>query len=139
MININNIYMLYQNDTIETPLIKALIQNESADRNYPNGNDRAIGDIHLPDPAYGALQIRQPCVDDVNRANGTHYVAKDMLGNRALSIWVFNKYMDLYATEARLGRPVTDEDRARIWNGGPNGWKTDMTVAYWNNAKEKMA
>lgn len=89
----------------------------------------------LANKAYGALQIRQPAVDDVNRVFGTHYKAQDCLGNRGLSIWIFNRYMDIYATPKQIGRPVTDQDRMRIWNGGPKGWFKDSTVSYWNEAE----
>lgn len=58
-------------------LIGALIKVES------DGNDKAIGDHHLAQKAYGALQIRKPYVDDVNRVFKTNYRAEDMLGNRA--------------------------------------------------------
>jgi hypothetical protein len=85
------------------------------------GNDNAIGDKHLPDHAYGFLQIRRPCVEDVNRRFGTNYKAQDMLGNRALSIWVCLRYLELHATHKRLGHEPTYEDVARIWNGGPCG------------------
>lgn len=109
-------------------LTAALVLKES------DGNLNAIGDKHLVNKAYGPLQIRQPAVDDVNRRFGTHYKAQDCLGNLELSVWIFNRYMEIYATDTRLGRPVTDEDRARIWNGGPNGYKNRQTVAYWRDA-----
>ncbi len=113
-------------------LVDALIKVESG------GNDNAIGDKHLTDKAYGCLQIRKPCLTDVNRANGTNYIPEQMLGNRQLSLWVFSKYMELYATEAKLGRMVTDEDRARIWNGGPTGYRRDSTIPYWNKVKKLL-
>ena len=47
-------------------------------------------------------------------------------------------YWDRYATEKRLSRPVTDEDRARIHNGGPNGHKKTATVKYWKKIKETL-
>ncbi len=106
-------------------LIEAIKRQESG------CDTNAIGDKHLDAKAYGCLQIRQPAVDDVNRIYGTKHNAEDMRGNEALSIWIFHRYMEIYATEARLGRPVTDEDRARIWNGGPNGWKRRITIDYW--------
>jgi hypothetical protein len=90
-------------------LVDALIQVES------NGNDYAVGDVTLKDKAYGCLQIRQPVCDDVNKAFGTKYKSQDMLGNRELSIWVFTKYMEIY------GKNCTDEQKARMWNGGPSG------------------
>jgi hypothetical protein len=61
--------------TTNDPLIAALIHVES------HGNDYAVGDRGKGEKAYGALQIRKPCVDDVNRRFGTKYQAKDMLGN----------------------------------------------------------
>ena len=48
---------------------------------------------------------------------------------------VVRSYMRRYATERRLGRPVTMEDIARIHNGGPNGYKKQATVKYWKKVK----
>lgn len=103
------------------------------------GNDRAIGDRKLRDKAYGPLQIRQPVITDVNRRYGTKYRPEQMLGNRALSIEVAKKYWAIYATEKRLGRPVTAVDRAGIWNGGPNGWKSSATAKYRRDFKAMQA
>lgn len=119
----------------ETPhdrLITSLIQVES------HGNDHAIGDRRKKEKAYGPLQIRKPCVDDVNRRYGTKYAAKDMLGNRSLSVWVCQKYIEMYATKANIGREPNEEDRARIWNGGPNGWRSKSTDAYWAKVKRSL-
>lgn len=113
-------------------LVDALIQVESG------GSDNAIGDKHLTDKAYGCLQIRKPCVDDVNKVFGTNYKAQDCLGNRQISLYIFDRYMELYAVERKLGRPVTDEDRARIWNGGPTGWKRDSTIPYWEKVEKLL-
>lgn len=114
-------------------LIKAIIQEESG------GDDSAIGDKNLRNKAYGCLQIRQPCVDDVNKAFGTKHRAEDCLGNRELSLWIFRHYMELYATEKRIGRKPTDEDCARVWNGGPNGWKRKDTLKYWVKIKRLLS
>lgn len=105
-------------------IITSLIEIES------RGDLNAIGDRSLKYPAYGILQIRQPLVEDVNRVNGTAYKAEDCLGNRELSVWMFERYMDIYAIEKRLGRPVTPTDKARIWQGGPSGWKKNATLSY---------
>ena len=105
------------------------------------GNDLAVGDKHLKQMAYGALQIRQPVCDDVNRYFGTKYRSEQMLGNRELSEKVCEKYLSIWATSVRLGREVTDEDRARIWNGGPKGWQKKSTLGYWTKvqkAKQKL-
>ena len=47
-------------------------------------------------------------------------------------------YWDRYATEKRLGRPVTDEDRARMHNGGPNGHKKTKTIEYWDKVQDEL-
>jgi hypothetical protein len=113
-------------------LVDALIQVESG------GDDSAVGDKNLDKKAYGCLQIRQPCEDDVNKAYGTNYRAEDCRNDRALSIKIYELYMKLYATKKRLGREPTDEDRARFWNGGPNGWKKSSTKKYWAKVKKKF-
>jgi hypothetical protein len=111
-------------------LIAALIQVES------QGNDNAIGDRSLADHAYGCLQIRKPVCDDVNRVYGKGIKAQDMLGNRALSIDTFRKYVGIY-------RCATDEEKARIWNGGPSAKRkgTAMyaaTTIYWGKVKRLL-
>jgi hypothetical protein len=118
--------------TTHDPLIAALIHVESG------GNDMAVGDRGKREMAYGALQIRKPCVDDVNRRFGTKYQAKDMLGNRALSVWVCEKYVETYSAPKFLGHVPTLEDKARIWNGGPQGWKKSATVVYWAKVEKAM-
>ena len=114
-------------------LIDALIQQES------NGDDHAIGDKHLKEKAYGCLQIRKPCLDDVNKRYGTSYQPQDMLGNRSLSVWVCTKYLEMYTSSKILGRQPTEEDLARVWNGGPTGWKKSSTNGYWVNVQRKLA
>lgn len=121
----------------ETPLVQSVIAQESGDPAHLHGDDAAIGDKNLPNHAYGPLQIRQPVCIDVNHAFGTTYAPQDMLNNRPLSIWCFNAYMDIYARPDRIGRAVTDEDRARIWNGGPNGYKIAATLTYWDQIQSK--
>lgn len=81
------------------------------------GNDKAIGDRNLVHQAYGAMQIRQPLVDDVNRFLKTSYRAQDCLGNRDLSLKMWDTYFKIYP------ELKTDEDKAKAWNGGA-GWKT---------------
>jgi|TARA_B100002003_G_scaffold19578_2_gene16180 hypothetical protein len=121
--------------TAETPpdrLIKAIEEVESG------GNTSAVGDRHLSDKAYGCLQIRQPCVDDYNRWHKTNYRAEQMLGNYELSIAICREYIDYYAIERRIGREPTLQDMARIWNGGPNGYKKPSTKKYWEKVKEVL-
>lgn len=110
----------------------AIIQVESG------GDDMAHGDLKLAQQAYGPMQIRQPVCDDVNKAYGTHFNAAQLLGKRSQSLGIFWLYMSLYATSAQLGRAATDQDRARIWNGGPDGWKNLATLPYWTSVLGAM-
>ena len=108
-------------------LEQAIILQESG------GDDNAIGDKNLAHHAYGCMQIRQPAVDDVNKKLGTNYKAQDCLGNRALSIKIFDTYVSIYAPYG------TDEERSRLWNAGP-GWRLNRssTDAYWASIKKKL-
>ena len=47
-------------------------------------------------------------------------------------------YWDRYATKKRLGHEPTLEDLARIHNGGPNGFKRDSTLGYWEKVKDVL-
>ncbi len=114
----------------QSKLLEALVQVES------RGNDFAIGDRHMHEKAYGPLQIRKPCIDDVNRRCGTKLKVEDLLGNRSLSLWVCQKYIEMYATRERLGREPCLEDMARIWNGGPTGWRRESTIPYWKKVQK---
>jgi hypothetical protein len=80
------------------------------------GDDNAEGDKTLAAHAYGCLQIRQGVCDSVNAKFGTTYVSQDCLGNRKVSTDIWNKYWQVFTFL------VSDEDRAKGWNGGPY-WK----------------
>lgn len=105
-------------------LIKCIIMQESSNNPYAKGDAGA---------AWGIMQIQQGCLTDVNRYLGTGFTLQQVFGANGveLSKIVFSTYMHIYATERRLGRPVTDQDRARTWNGGPNGWRKKSTLGYW--------
>ena len=109
-------------------LILALITVESS------GNDLAIGDDGL---AYGALQIHASYAADAAEFAGKDWKHQDAF-DREISIDMFLAYMSRYATEKRIGRPVTIEDIARIHNGGPNGYKKDATLVYWKKVKQQL-
>jgi soluble lytic murein transglycosylase-like protein len=102
-------------------IILALIAVES------NGDSRAVGDNGL---AYGCLQLHASYVQDAAEYAGKDWTHEDAF-DRATSIEIVKAYMARYATEKRLGHPVTAQDIARIHNGGPNGHKKAATDAYW--------
>lgn len=104
------------------PLVEAMIWKESRGRDWITNED---------ENAFGCLQIRDICREDVNRIYGKNYTRRDCF-NRAKAIEIFWLYVNHYATFDRLGGvEPTDEDRARIWNGGPNGWHKEATETYW--------
>ena len=109
-------------------LLAALIAVESG------GNDLARG----RHGELGALQVRPCVVADVNRIKGTHYRWAEMT-NRWAALGVFRIYTGHYCTESRLGRPATNQDLARVWHGGPSGWKRRKTVAYWKRVQTRMS
>ena len=45
-------------------------------------------------------------------------------------------YMKRYATPRPLGREATMQDIARIHNGGPNGYKKQATLKYWEKVEK---
>jgi hypothetical protein len=55
--------------------------------------------------------------------------------NRGYADRTVRFYMARYATERRLGREVTQEDVARIHNGGPNGYKKECTKKFWKKVE----
>ena len=60
---------------------------------------------------------------------------EDVAKDKEYAEKVILAYWDRYATKKRLGREPTDEDRARIHNKGPNGYKKDSSIDYWNKVR----
>ena len=113
-------------------LIPALIQVESS------GNNWKVGDKKRFYKAYGCLQIRELMCVDVDKRWHTHYKASDCLGNRKLSILICLRYYRLYDTARVVGHRPTLEDLARMWNGGPFGFKKRSTVGYWEKVRKVL-
>ncbi len=109
---------------IPRTLLDAIIKVESG------GDDYAEGDKNLPDHAYGCLQIRQGVCDAVNSHFDTNFKAQDCLGNRSVSLAIWNKYWLVYPLLS------SEEERARAWNGGP-GWKQIYFLA--NKTPEQLS
>ena len=96
-----------------------------------NQNPKAVGD-NLQ--SIGVLQMQKAYVQDAAEYANEDWVHMDAL-DELTAIKIFRAYMARYATEKRLGRPVTLEDIARIHNGGPNGYKKLSTTPYWNKVQ----
>lgn len=82
------------------------------------------------------LQIREICVQDVNRIYGTSYTMQDAYDYRK-SREIAELYLTYWgeAYRRKTGRPPDYETFARIWNGGPNGWKKPSTLEYWKKVR----
>jgi hypothetical protein len=128
MIFVVLVFALQVTGPSNSQLITAIGQHES------NGNDYAV-----KNGCYGYLQCKQVCVDDVNKFYHTHYKASDTLGNRELSIEIFQKYMALWSNKRHPNKMSKEEFMARLWNGGPNGPKYKSTARYWRAVKRHMS
>jgi len=107
--------------TILQILIAALIIVES------DGNPNAVGD---KGQAIGILQIHPICVQDVNRILGEEkYTLIDRL-DPIKSVEICIVYLNYY------GKDKSVEQLARIWNGGPKGFKRKSTLPYWDKVKK---
>jgi hypothetical protein len=82
----------------------------------------------------GILQMTPAYVQDAAEYANEDWIHADAV-DEVTAVKIFRAYMERYATEERLGRPVTLEDVARIHNGGPNGHKKKSTIPYWNRLK----
>jgi hypothetical protein len=96
------------------------------------GNVNAVGDHGK---AVGPAQIWQIVVDDCNRISNGHFIASDRFSLEK-SEQMFQIYTEHYGK--RFGVPITDEVRAKVWNGGPNGPNKLSTEKYWQKVKEKL-
>jgi len=110
--------------------IDALVQVESG------GNVNAIGDGGA---SFGCLQIQRGVIADVNRVYKTHYSHIDAFDKRKAES-ICRKYLSYWGKhyEKVTNKTATLEILARIWNGGPNGYKKAQTIAYWNKVREKL-
>ena len=114
------------------PLLIAIMSVETGGHPDP---DHAVGADYL---SFGALQITDICREDINRICDTAFT-REHCASRQASIAMFKLYIYHYATAERLGHPPTDEDRARIWNGGPTGWHKQATIPYWHKVQRALA
>tara|TARA_R110000824_G_scaffold146414_7_gene315229 strand:- start:1573 stop:1995 length:423 start_codon:yes stop_codon:yes gene_type:complete len=131
--------------------VLALIMQESG------GNDRAIGDGGA---SHGLLQIQEDCLIDANKWRKAMGLSQFKFPNdcydRQKAEHILFAYLQQY-TQARCkekhtlvsqlkegeyywrtGKPPTWEDYARIWNGGPNGYKKQATLKYWGKLKKAL-
>jgi len=94
--------------------------------------------------AAGIAQIRPVCLRDVNRIarlrgvdeRFTYADRHDPLAARRMWTLYLDHYGRAYAR--RTDRTPTPEVYARIWNGGPTGWRKRSTRGYWQRVRAAM-
>ena len=101
-----------------------------------NGKVDAVGD---GGKAIGILQIHACVVVDVNRVHGTSFSLADRY-NPDKSLDIAYLYLSHWGKsyQRKTGKAPTTETLSRIWNGGPNGWKKEATVKYWNKVNNQL-
>ena len=116
---------------LDSRLWSAIVTVESG------GNAQA----YSPGGAVGIAQIRQVCLADCNRIArqkglDLRFAPADRFDpDKARQMW--DLYLSYYGEqyERETGQPPTDEVYARIWNGGPSGWRKDSTLEYWGRVQ----
>jgi hypothetical protein len=87
--------------------------------------------------AAGVVQIRPCVVKDCNQIVGERrWTLRDRY-DRARSREMFVTYLKFYGDlyKEQTGRQPTAETYARMWNGGPTGWRKASTREYWRMVK----
>ena len=117
-------------ETIIAMLISAMMIVES------DGRAEAIGDSGR---AVGLLQITPVCVQDINRFSKVQYNLSDRADERK-SVEMCWRYLYHYGNiyKRDTGKEPTAEILARIWNGGPAGYKRNSTRTYWRKVQAAM-
>ena len=90
-----------------------------------NGQDLAV---NSKEHAYGAYQCRRGAWLDGGGAEADWPQAAFV---RERVEYIMHRYWTRYGA-------VTDEQKARIWNGGPRGMRTQATKRYWRKVQEAM-
>ena len=88
----------------------------------------------------GPYQIMKAYHTDAMRVDQKLPAYDSLKGSNSISNSerVMQAYSDRYTTAARFGREPTFEDFARNHNGGPNGYKKDSTIAYFEKVKANL-
>lgn len=96
---------------------------------------RAVGDNGR---SYGWLQISDAVIADVNSLYPTPKYTRADASDYQKSRIIATEYLMMWCNERRLGRTPTLEDAARIWNGGPYGWRKPSTRRYWAKVQKHL-
>ena len=121
---------------ISDDFLNAIMEVESS------GKSDAKGDYSNKTKEYraiGAFQLWKIYIDDVNRFSDKKFKYEDRYDiNKSKEIVII--YLKYYGKryERITGKTATYEILSRIHNGGPNGWKKDSTIKYWNKVMKVL-
>lgn len=107
-------------------LLNAIKMVESKNGKYLNGKNGE----------FGPYQMKRIVIDDVNRILGTKIYKYEDAMDEQKSRDICEFYITYWAEKAGMKHDV--EAMARIWNGGPKGYKKKSTIKYWNKIKEVL-
>jgi len=89
------------------------------------GDDNAVGDGGT---SRGPYQISAAYWSDACKAGGVQWDYLQLVWSRPHCEYIMHCFWNHYGAK-------TDEERARIHNGGPNGMQKESAIAYWNRVK----
>ncbi len=97
----------------------------------------AVGDNGA---SIGAYQIQKAVIDDVNRVYPQYNFTYEDRYNIKKSEQICYLYLKYWGGhyQKTTGKNPTAETLARIWNGGPKGYKKESTIKYWNKIKKHL-
>ena len=113
---------IIEDPLIEDTLIEAIMQVES-------GGDTLA--YNSKEDAVGCLQIRPIMVREVNRLLGKDSFTLSDRWSKVKSIQMFN------ILRSHL-KGASDEQIARVWNGGYNGKNNPKTLGYWKKVRKQF-
>lgn len=90
--------------------------------------------------ALGILQIRPIFLEDCNRIMGRAVWEPNDRYSVTESIMMTEEYFRYYGAAyiRETGKEPTPEVLARMFNGGPDGWKEDCTLPYWEKVNKQI-
>jgi len=89
------------------------------------GNDRAVGD---GGKSVGPYQCGHAAwVDGGGKSHEYPQLAYDRAATETVMLAYWTRY-----------KAVTDEQKARTWNGGPTGMSKAETLPYWSKVKKEL-
>jgi len=115
----------------DNPLQSALDLSHYLESSY---SAKLVGD---KGQAIGPLQIHRQLVDDVNRIIGQRRFNYQDRWSLEKSQEMFEIYSSYYGQRyiQTTGQKPTTRTYVRMWNGGPDGWRKNSTLAHWARAK----